>query len=565
MKASFLVLYRQLVLIISCCLLVTALTGIIVGLNNRLIQLPDPIVEILVDLHQGAFLGDKLVSIYVLLLGLGVFSLGLKIVVNKRDSRLFGSIAPIVADACRIIGLVLVIPLAVCVETGLAYRLGTDWLGMSGSETTGFLSVHGGDFFAKPFDIIYLLAIGIGLITLLILNQSFPTFRGRKSNKTARKHHQVVSQQQSETTLLRNATTKKNGIFANKKIKLTIAIVCGAIALLVLYYFTSALLVTIAVMVIVIILSAIVLGKSLIRNWQQPKQASTILQEQEAQSTTMLKAIPDSMLRISQNGTCLSYMPAQKVTSFKLYGDIVNKNINEFLAPKIAQQFTTLIRSSLQTGSTNICRFSISDKGEEQYFEARVNPIGDIEALILVRQIDNSNLSSIGSQHFVPTQGTEVIKILTELEFTQVLEMKLLDINQRNYILLCLATYAETKDTDVFSIDNSNEVTINADLIFQIATQIHSLIPSSIVASLDENDLIVLVSDRTMETASIVVDDLSQKIDELLLSWQNDLYSIKFKIALLEINSDSSDARASIDAAKTACQMAKQKINLKTF
>ena len=563
MKASFLALYRQLVLIISCCLLITALTGLVIGSNERLIQLPDRIVGILVNLHQGAFLGDKLVSIYVLLLALGVFSLGLKIVASKNNRPLLGSVAPIVADFCRIIGLILTIPLAVCVETGLAYRLGTDWLGMSGIETAGFLSVHGGSFFAKPLDIFYLLAVSTALISLLILSQSFPIFGGRKRNNIASKHHKSVPEQQFETTSLHNATTKNNKIFANRKIWFTV--VCSSIALLVLYYFTSASFAAIVTIAMVTILVVVILGKNIIKGWRQPKQASTILQEQEAESITMLRAIPDSMLRVSQDGICLSYMPAPETTSFVLYGDIVNKNINEFLAPEIAQQFTTSIRSSLQTGSTDVCRFSISNNNEEQYFEARVNPIGAVEVLILVREIERLDFSSVATEHFVPKQDLKVIPILTESELTQVLKIRLLDIDEINHILLCLAMYAETENANVSAIDGNDVITIDPDLNSQIATQIHSLVPLSTIARFDDNDLIVLVSNCTMETASAMVNDLSQKIDELLLYWQNDFYLVKFKIALIEINADSSDVKASIDAAKTACKMAKQKINLKTF
>ena len=565
MKASFFALYRQLVKIISCCLLVTTLTGIVIGSNNRLIQLPDRIIKILINLHQGAFLGDKLVSIYVLLLALGVFSLGLKIVAGKNNRPLFGSVAPIVADLCRIIGLALTIPLAICVETGLAYRLGTDWLGMSNTQTSGFLSVHGGDFFAKPLDIFYLLAVSTALISLLIFSQSLPTLGSRKRIKIAGKPHKSNVSQQRLEAMPRNAAAKNKSIFANRKI--WFAIVCASIALFVLYYLTSASFVAIAAIAIGTVLFTVIIGKNLIEGWRQSNQAPTILQEQEAESISMLRAIPDSMLRVSQDGVCLSYMPAPETTSFVLYGDIVNRNINEFLAPEIAKQFTKSIESSLQTGSTEICRFSILDNNnnEAQYFEARVNPIGAIEVLILVREIERSDFSSVATENFVPKQDSKVIPILTESELSQVLKIRLLDINETNHILLCLAMYAETKNTDVSAIDEDDIVAIDPDLNSQVATQIHSIVPSSTIARLNDNDSIVLVSDCTMETASAMVNDLSQKIDELLLYWQNDFYTIKFKIALLEINADSSDVKASIDAAKTACRMARQKINLKTF
>ncbi len=111
----------------------------------------------------------------------------------------------------------------------------------------------------------------------------------------------------------------------------------------------------------------------------------------------------------------------------------------------------------------------------------------------------------------------------------------------------------------------SDKGAIDDNLISEIATHINFLFPSSIISRIDRHNLIILVSDRTMETISTSVDDLHRNLNELLAIWQNNSQSIKFNIALLEINADNSDAVALIDAARAACQMAKQKINFKTF
>ncbi len=334
MKAFLRQLYRQLTLIVSWCLLTTALTGIIAGLNYRLIQLPDRVVEILISLHQGAFLGDKIAPIYVLLLGLGIFSLGLKVIVEGRYNLLFQSLPPTIANVCRWIVLILLIPLAICVETGVAYRLGTDWLGMSSSETAAFLSVHGGSFSQTLLSIFYLLAATITLITILILSQ---------------KHNRIPQKQVRQTLQQEFRTRSAQNSLPNKVLFGRLTVICVLIALLgILYYTTSALLVAIAIMVIITIFSLAILYKKFVEDWQQQKSTSTIPYKQEAESITILKAIPDSMLRISQNGVCLSYMPAKEATSFVLYGNIVNQHISEFLAPEIAGQFMASTRLSLQ-------------------------------------------------------------------------------------------------------------------------------------------------------------------------------------------------------------------------
>lgn len=546
MKASFRILYRQLLLILCCCLLVTTLTGIIVGLNNYLIPLPSLINKILISLHQGAFLGNKIAPVYILLLGLGVLVLSFKVIIEGRYSLLFQTLPPNIANVGRIIALLLVIPLAVCIETGVAYRLGNDWFGMANNETAKLLSVHGGSYFGSRLAIVYLLAVSIALITLLILS--------RRGNRIRREQTQPTFSAKSKETYSSQDSTTHQPVFS-KKAKLTITY--ALIALLgILYYATSASFVAIAIVVMVIILLVVVLGKNSIVTWRQQRSLA-IPHEQEPESITMLKAIPDSMLRISQDGICLSYMPAKETTSFVLHGDIVNKHISNFLAPEIAEQFITSARSSLQTGSTSICRFPIIIDDAQEYYEARITPIGETEVLILVREIPDFNYSSMVAEQFESSHNTPTISLLTESELIQILQARQSDARATDCILLCLAINTETDSDDIWIIDDR--------LILQIAARIDSLLPSSKIFRLDDCDLTVLVSDRTMETASTLVDDLYSDLGQLLAAWQDNSQEIELNIALLEVNADNSDVNALVDTAKITCQMAKQKVKFKIW
>lgn len=542
MKTSFRVLYRQLLSILYWCLLVTTLTGIIISLNNYLIPLPIFIRKVLVSLHQGAFLGSKIAPVYILLLGLGILALGLKVIIEGRYSLLFQKLPFGIANVGRIIALLLVIPLAVCVQTGVAYRLATDWFGISSDKTAELLFVHGGAYFGAQLATVYLLAVSVALIILLSLS--------RKGNRIRREHFPA---QLRETYTSQDSTPNQIGL--DKRARLTI--IYASIALLgILYYATSAWFVAIAIAVIVTILLVVFLGKISLASWRQ-QRSLTIPHEPEAESITMLKAIPDSMLRISQEGICLSYMPPKEATSFVLHDDIINKHISEFLAPEIAEQLITSAQSSLQTGSTNICRFAMIVDDVQEYYEARITPIGGTEVLILVREISDFNYSSLVAEHLVSHRNEPAIDLLTESELLQVLQSRKSDNELTNCILLCLAIYNETDSDDALIIDD--------DLILQIAVRIDSLLPSSIISRLDNYNLIVLVSDRTMETASILADDLHSDLSQLLAAWQHNFPGIEFNIALLEVDAHNSDANALVNTAKITCQMAKQKVKFKTF
>jgi len=62
---------------------------------------------------------------------------------------------------------VLFIPLLLMALTGMAYGLGTRWLGMSTQSANGFLVVHQGEFLGEPLVPFYVLLTGIGLLGMI--------------------------------------------------------------------------------------------------------------------------------------------------------------------------------------------------------------------------------------------------------------------------------------------------------------------------------------------------------------------------------------------------------------
>ncbi len=552
MKASFRGLSRQLIKVLCCCLLATALTGMILGLSDRSIQLPAIVIQGLIAIHQGAFLGEKLTPVYVLLIGLGVFILGLKTAIEGRHNILFERSQPLVANTFRAIALILVIPLVLCVETGVAYRLGMDWFGMSSKQTTALLSLHGGSSLKVVLGIFYLLITSSSLIVLSILSWKTDIFtlRQKQIQQTlGQQFRKVYSAQDSLPNHLLKSTSNK--------IKLSIGF-SSIILLGILYYFTSVMVLAITTVSIISLALIIILVRKMLAGWQYQKEALSRLRQQETLSATMLKAIPDSILRISQTGICLSYMPATEAKYFILYGNIINKHLTEFLAPTIAEGLIKAAQISLQTGSTQYFRFPISVDDESKHHEARITIIGETEVLILVREIADYDLTL--TEQTLINENLTSVKLLSEADLVQVLQLTLQDMSQRprNQVLVCLAI-----DSPKTSVDGASSV--DNDLLNQIAARIDASLPECSIFHLQDNNLVMLVSDRTMEQASLLVNNLHRDLNEVFSNRQDSLGSIEFNLGLLEVNSNSSDAIALVNASKATCQMAKQKVNFKTF
>ena len=169
MNRVFRKLNLQIAPILLFPLLITSLTGIILGLGNRLGILPTVVINALLIIHQGRFLGEKSAAYYVLILGLGVLIIGLNILIKVRDILIAKRTEPVTVNIYKIIALVLLFPLGVCVETGVAYRLGTDWFDMTSQQTAIFWSMHTGTPLPMVLGGSYTLATGFGLILLSII------------------------------------------------------------------------------------------------------------------------------------------------------------------------------------------------------------------------------------------------------------------------------------------------------------------------------------------------------------------------------------------------------------
>ena len=565
MNRAFRKLHLRIAPILLIPLLATAITGILAGLVNRF-GLPDILIDGLIMIHQGNFLGRKLVPFYVLLMGLGILALGLTTLINGRDNLIFRQTKSNIASIYKSLALILVFPLAVCVETGVAYRLGTDWLNMPKEQTAIFLAIHSGAPLGTVLGILYIFITGLSLIALSIIGIEMTPF-GKTASPENRSEQSLPVRRSSQSSLPSTLPLLDNVLLLKKKIRLAI-IIFSVVFIAILAFVTSAIFPPIAIVGIVFTLPAWIIAEKLIQDWQQQKKTQVNFDDKEAESATILRAIPDSMLRITQDGICLSYIPAKEASSFVIRGEVVNRHVTEFLAPEIALQFIKSAQLSLRSGLTHFYRFPIPvDSGGLKYHEARISAIGATEVLIMIRELADFEEALVQPEPSLPSKDDdESVRLLDESELVQILELTRDNIQQddQHHILWCLVVDNFEIDSDVVvdSVENSGS-SASDFLISQVATQMKSYLSSDYIARLDKNELVVLVLNCSLDQASTLVDELRHNLNNFSFQWQGKEYPINVRIALVEINANSPDALGLIDVAKKYLEMAQQKV--KTF
>jgi hypothetical protein len=145
MNMAFRKLHRKIAPILFLPLLVSALTGIAYRLGRSWFGIPDAVADFLMVIHQGAYLGVPLEPIYVLLLGLGLVGMsitGLTMLRRHSNHSEWQRVKLDGRNVHRIFAPVFFLPLIVSALTGVIYRLGKSWFGMSNEQAAIFLGIH---------------------------------------------------------------------------------------------------------------------------------------------------------------------------------------------------------------------------------------------------------------------------------------------------------------------------------------------------------------------------------------------------------------------------------------
>ncbi|MGL6338528.1 MAG: GGDEF domain-containing protein [Waterburya sp.] len=563
MNRVFRKLNLQIAPILLFPLLMTSLTGIVLGLGNRFGILPTVIINALLVIHQGRFLGAKIAPFYVLLLGLGVLVISLNILLKVRDILASKRAKPLVVNIYKIAALILIFPLGVCVETGVAYRLGTDWLGMTNQQTAIFESMHSGEPLVMVLGILYTLVTGFSLILLSIIGVETGLIA-----KTSLPQNQLLSSSiPVEPSFKSNLPLLDNISLLRQKIHNTI-LIFSLIFIAILSIAISAILPSLVIVGVVFTLPAYFIAERLIQDWQKQQEIKPPLDDLERESATILRAIPDSMLRITEDGICLSYIPAKEANSFVITGEIINKHLNEFLDPKIALRLLKSAQLSLKSGSTHFQRFPLLlENGVRQYYEARISAIGLAEVLIMIRQLSDLNSISANSG---ASPGEDTIFLLSELELAEILELNLKQIAENNHRHVLCCFLIEDLPLALESGGNSDsqpdfQSRIGDILIYQVATKMKYHLASDYIARLSNNELVSLVLNHSLEEASGLINRLRDDLNDSSFQWEGNKYPIETSVGLLEINADSTNTADLIDVVRATCKIAKQKVEVKTF
>jgi hypothetical protein len=165
--------HRKLAPIIIIPLLLSALSGVAYRIGRSWFGLSDDFGEFMMGIHEGKFLGKPLVPVYVLLMGIGLIAMiatGISMIQKRRkNSQGESKSAKLNARSLhRFLTPIFFLPLIVSASTGIIYRLGKAWFGLSAEQAEFFLDIHQGSYLGKDLRALYVLIVGLGLLAIIV-------------------------------------------------------------------------------------------------------------------------------------------------------------------------------------------------------------------------------------------------------------------------------------------------------------------------------------------------------------------------------------------------------------
>jgi PAS domain S-box-containing protein len=116
-----------------------------------------------------------------------------------------------------------------------------------------------------------------------------------------------------------------------------------------------------------------------------------VLSSDAAQNRAIFSALPDLLLWVTRDGTCLESILPQGPIAGRYFP--VSQHLREVLPPDLLQQQLTVIGQVLNTGNTQVYEHQLVKQGQLAYEEIRIVAINSDEALLVIRDVSDRKLA----------------------------------------------------------------------------------------------------------------------------------------------------------------------------
>lgn len=128
-------------------------------------------------------------------------------------------------------------------------------------------------------------------------------------------------------------------------------------------------------------------NEQLRREITERQRVEEALRSSVATNRALLNAIPDSMFRLSQDGTLLNYKAAKDDWLVASHTEPVGKKLSDLFVPEIARPLVECVEQAIATGEIQIYEYRLTIAEQSRDYEARIALSEEDEVMAIVRDI----------------------------------------------------------------------------------------------------------------------------------------------------------------------------------
>jgi PAS domain S-box-containing protein len=117
------------------------------------------------------------------------------------------------------------------------------------------------------------------------------------------------------------------------------------------------------------------------------KEAEEALRKSEERNRAIFDVLPDTLFQLDKDGFIRHYKESKHSPLGTDAAGIRGKNLNDILPKDMTIRFMYYMNQALNTGSTQVFRFHITEKDADRHYDARIIVSGQDEVLFIVRDI----------------------------------------------------------------------------------------------------------------------------------------------------------------------------------
>jgi diguanylate cyclase (GGDEF)-like protein/PAS domain S-box-containing protein len=219
-----------------------------------------------------------------------------------------------------------------------------------------------------------------------------------------------------------------------------------------------------------------------VRYLLRASQAFDASRRSEAKTRTIISALPDSLFRLTADGTFLDCWPDRDLAAIVTPERLLGRNLRQVVPAAVAARAMHFIAQTLTTGQRQLFEFSLRGGGTRRAFEARLVVSGDDEVLAVMRDVTEHKKAEARIRHLAYYDELTALPNRRFMHETIRQMIKMATRGDRSVAILLL-------DIDLFKRINDTLGHSAGDVLLQeVATRIAGCVRDSDCVSRDDGE-----------------------------------------------------------------------------